>query len=111
MANKRRADANPPYAIAGAHQFYRGREVSEEFRIELLGPPTREADCIRPTAETEYSLSGFGDYGDSLLIHAGIGDYGGGSPVGDHDDSLLIHGKLWPFCPDAGLSPYWNPVR
>jgi hypothetical protein len=37
MASKRRADANPPYSIAGAHQFYRGREVSEEFRIKLRG--------------------------------------------------------------------------
>jgi len=37
-------------AIAGAQPSRQGREVSEEFRIELRGTPTKEADCIRPTS-------------------------------------------------------------
>jgi hypothetical protein len=45
-----------PLAIAGAHQFYRRREVSEEFRIELRGTPTKAADCIRPTSTNYLNL-------------------------------------------------------
>jgi hypothetical protein len=39
-----------PLAIAGAHQFYRGREVSEEFRHRpRSGARAKEADGVRPT--------------------------------------------------------------
>jgi hypothetical protein len=39
-----------PLAIAGGHQFYRGRDANEEGSPSTRsGAPAKEADCIRPT--------------------------------------------------------------